>query len=233
VGEDFVDAGVGNDTVFGDDAADWLEGGDGADLLHGGFDGAADRLIGGGGSDTLDGSGGRDRMEGGVGDDVYIVSEAGDVVVERPGEGTDIVFAIGADGYVMPEEAELMLLSAATGFGNAGNNRILGDDGSSVIRAGAGDDTFSGGGGSDTLWGDAGADDFVVGRGGGREEIRDFNARQDDLVVVGTGLTNFTQARARMVQSGSDVIFDMGQGDVVVLKGVRIFELNQFNVEFG
>ena len=41
------------------------------------------------GNDTLNGGTGSDTMAGGTGDDTYVVDDAGDVVTERAGEGTD------------------------------------------------------------------------------------------------------------------------------------------------
>ena len=47
-------------------------------------------MIGGGGVDRLDGRAGDDVMAGGAGNDIYTVSDVGDVVVEDAG-GVDVV----------------------------------------------------------------------------------------------------------------------------------------------
>ena len=52
---------------------------------------AANTLIGLGGADTLNGGFGADTMIGGTGNDTYVVDNAGDVVDETGGDGTDTV----------------------------------------------------------------------------------------------------------------------------------------------
>src|SRR5262249_50756476 len=53
----------------------------------------ANVLSGGAGDDQLDGQGDADIMIGGTGNDTFFVNDAGDVVTESAGEGTDTVFA--------------------------------------------------------------------------------------------------------------------------------------------
>ena len=57
-GDDTIDAGAGNDVVYGGGGADTIDGGDGSDTLYGGD-----------GNDVIDGGNDADTIEGGLGDD--------------------------------------------------------------------------------------------------------------------------------------------------------------------
>jgi Ca2+-binding RTX toxin-like protein len=80
-----LNGGLGDDVLIGNAGIDKLIGGDGTDTLLGGA--GIDVLIGGKGDDYLDGGTGSDTMSGGKGNDTYIVDNAGDVVIEKDGEG--------------------------------------------------------------------------------------------------------------------------------------------------
>lgn len=103
-----------------------------------------DTLTGDDGANVLDGGLGADALAGGLGDDTYIVDNAGDVVIEAAGAGTDRVLSYVSD-YTLTDHVEnlyLMLQGAANGTGNALDN---------VIHAGAGDNVIDGGAGGDTV----------------------------------------------------------------------------------
>ena len=152
-----IQGGTSNDTLTGGDGYDYLIGLGGDDSLYGGADG-----------DTLDGGSGADYLEGNDGNDVYLVDNAGDVVVEASGEGIDLVYTTLAS-YTLGANVENLDYNGFTGdfvgTGNALDN---------VIYGGSGADTLSGLDGDDELRGESGADTLIGGDG-------------DDLLVGATG----------------------------------------------
>ena len=143
-----------DNTLVGNASDNGLEGLAGNDLLRGN-----------GGSDYLDGGAGSDRMEGGAGTDVFIVDNAGDVVVENANEGdNDLVFA--SVNYTLSTNVEHLALNAEVttaidGTGNELNNDLSGNDAQNTLRGLAGNDTLRGRGGNDTLDGGLGTDQLA------------------------------------------------------------------------
>lgn len=238
-GNDFVNIlrGLdGDDTLFGGGRNDELYGGDGADTLDGGLH-----------NDILDGGAGADTMIGGTGNDTYIVDDAGDVIVEQAGEGTDVIqssiaFNLGAHAGV---ENLVLTGAAATGYGNGLNNVITGNNGGNTLEGWAGDDTLYGMGGDDLLTGGAGMDRMYGGGGAdtfyfesaanmASDRIFDLNFAQGDIIdlvdVYGGRLAfadRFTGAAGQIV-----LTYNAVQGVTWVkidLNGDKIVD-GQFNI---
>ncbi|MBP2310693.1 tandem-95 repeat protein [Azospirillum melinis] len=117
-------------------------------------------LTGNGGANVLDGGLGADSMAGGFGNDVYLVDDAGDVVTELAGQGTDEV-RTSLSVYALGANIELLTYSGSgpfTGTGNDLANRLAGAGGDDSLSGGAGNDTLIGGAGADTLDGGTGTD---------------------------------------------------------------------------
>ena len=114
----------------------------------------ANTLSGNTGANVLDGRGGADLMVGGDGNDIYYVKQAGDVVTEGVGGGTDTVNA--RIDYTLGNNVENLTLyggSVIDGTGNSLDNTLSGNS----LR-----NTLDGAGGTDTLIGGAGSDRYVV-----------------------------------------------------------------------
>ncbi|RVU19834.1 calcium-binding protein [Methylobacterium oryzihabitans] len=174
---------VGN-TLSGLGGDDVLKGRDGDDLLFGGD-----------GNDALFGESGRDTLIGGAGDDTYLIDDAGDVVVEQAGGGTDTIRT--SLGRVLEANVETLILTGADAVdaigndlanvisGNVSDNVLLGLDGDDRLAGGGGDDRLVGGAGRDTLAGGGGADRFVFdGVSGEIDRITDFVANQDRIELA-------------------------------------------------
>ncbi|MDK9725993.1 MAG: putative Ig domain-containing protein [Sterolibacteriaceae bacterium MAG5] len=199
-GNDSLTGGASDDTLLGGEGNDSLNAGDGNDLLDGG-DGndsltagnGDDILIGGAGTDTLNGGAGIDTMTGGADNDTYYVDNAGDVVVELAGEGTDRV--ISTISHTLGENVENLTLSgteAINGFGNVLANSLAGNAAGNLLNGGDGNDSMNGAAGLDFLEGMAGNDTLTdtAGSGyfsGGAGADRLTGSAGADFFVGGTG----------------------------------------------
>ena len=158
-------------------------------------------------NNVLDGGTGRDRLIGGLGNDTYVVDNAGDVLVEVAGQGTDtalssVTYTIGAN----VENLTLTGTSNINGTGNALDNILTGNSGINRLDGGLGNDFLDGGAGRDTLVGGAGNDTYVVdvaneiiteGLGGGTDLVLSkisytLQANLENLTLTGTDPLNGT-----------------------------------------
>ena len=136
-----------------------------------------DTIQGFGGNDTLDGAGGNDTTDGGDGNDQHFVDSAGDVVIERSGEGDDEVIA--GVSYVLAQGSwvETLRTSNASSttalslwgnemaqsiYGNAGNNVLGGGAGNDYLVGLEGNDYLIGGPGNDVMMGGTGDDTYTI-----------------------------------------------------------------------
>jgi Ca2+-binding RTX toxin-like protein len=186
-GDDAMAGGAGDDTYIVDAAGDvvveqWNEGTDEVQsaisytlgdyverltLLAGASAGTGNWennvITGNAGANTLDGGWGADTLAGGEGDDTYHVDQAGDVVVELPGQGADHVICTDYSAYSLAEGVEnLTLVNGAQATGNSAANLIVGNGGWNQLSGLDGNDTLEGAGGMDTLIGGAGDDTYIV-----------------------------------------------------------------------
>lgn len=135
-----------------------------------------DTLIGGDKNDTLDGGTGIDSLEGRQGDDRYFVDHIYDTILERAGEGNDVVLSTSSH-YTLPNNVEILdidepRISTVTGIGNSLDNKIFGTDtattdrlfgkgGNDLLAGFANHDNLEGGTGNDTLEGGTGNDILI------------------------------------------------------------------------
>ena len=132
--------------------------------------------------------------------------------------------------------------SLAGGAGNdlirgmAGVDNIDGGSGDDLLYAGRGDDIIRGGTGNDLIFGGQGQDTFIFGRGDGQDTIADFNAgryRRDfyiagDYVSIDVhGVDSFADLMGYASQDGSNVVFDFGNGDLLILERTQLAALDE------
>ena len=121
-----------------------------ANVITGGE--ARDLLLGYAGADTLiGGAGAANELYGGLGDDFYVVSVAGDTIVELAGEGFDTVLT-ALSALTLRAEVEALTYTGAGAFAGTGNAQA------NVLTGGAGADVLAGAGGVDQLIGGGGLD---------------------------------------------------------------------------
>jgi len=184
---------------------------------------AAETFVGTNGNDVFRGNGGGDTLIGGLGDDKYIVDNAKDVVVEKPGEGTDL-FVTTLKGFLLPPNVENLALSGPALFarGNSLNNTITGTTSANEIDGGAGNDTLTGGGGGDV---------FIISSGNGNDTITDFNVSTDKIRLPAYGITSFATVQSIATQVGADTRLSFANGEFLIIKNTTKTALTESNFQ--
>ena len=205
-GDDMLEGGAGGGTLAGGDGDDilrggtglvWLDGGDGADELTGTEQN--DHLTGGPGPDAIDGRG-EFQADWSWGDVVSYADHDAPVTIDlshpgapagQAGEGDSVVGVESAEGGRGPDRITLRQEPSSTeltteGFGNLGDDVIIGSPGPDRVDGGGGDDWVRGGAGDDVVGGQAGRD--RLDGGGGSNEMDTWDGEgppQRDLVRCG------------------------------------------------
>ena len=122
--------------------------------------GGNDYIDAGDGNDIINGGAGADIMIGGLGNDDYFVDNAGDQIIEAPGEGSnDRVFA--SVSYTLGAGQEIERL-ATTAQGSTAAINLTGNEFAQTIIGNAGNNILNGRGGADTMFGYGGNDTYYV-----------------------------------------------------------------------
>jgi VCBS repeat-containing protein len=141
-------------------------------------------ITGNAGNNVLNGGVGADTLSGGAGNDTYVIDNNGDIILESPGAGTDLVQA--SVSHTLAADFENLTLtgsSAINGTGNALANAITGNTGANLLDGGDGNDTVSGGSGNDALLGGIGNDTLD----GGANDDQVTGGDGNDTVNLGSG----------------------------------------------
>ncbi|MFD2058810.1 beta strand repeat-containing protein [Mesorhizobium calcicola] len=223
-GNDVLMGHDGNDTLWGDERDGNGDPNYGNDSIYG--EGGNDTLYGGRGVDLLDGGTGADTMRGGGENDTYYVDNAGDLVIETIGQGTDNVQAYVSFNLSGQELENLQLRSSGSinGTGNSIANIINGNSGNNIIDGLGGADTMSGAQGNDTYYVDNVGDHVIDVIGQGIDNVQayvSFNLSGQELEnlqlrsaasINGTG-----NSIANVIggNSGNNIINGLGGNDTL------------------
>jgi Ca2+-binding RTX toxin-like protein len=216
----------GNDTLTGTTGIDAIDGLAGDDAIYG-FE-ASDVLSGSPGNDYLDGGTGADSMSGGSGNDTFVVDDPLDVVIESPGEGTDLV--LSSVTYTLASDVEDLTLTGSGSIAAAGNaldNVVTGNSGSNVLDGGAGADSLRGGAGNDTYLVDGALDVVAENAGEGTDVVQSsvtftLSENIENLTMTGASAINGTgNGLANTIRGNSaDNVLDGGVGSDVLIGGI-------------
>ena len=210
-----------------------LSGTAGPDILRG--TPTADSMVGNAGDDVMIGAAGNDNMTGGLGNDIYVVENAGDIVTEAAGAGTDsvlseITYVLGAN----VENLTLIGTAAINGTGNTLANVLTGNAGANILNGGTGADSMAAGLGNDTYVVDVAGDVVTEAVGAGTDTVQSgisyvLGANLENLTLTGTAAINATGNALANVLTGNSaaniLTGGLGNDTYVVGAGDTVTEL--------
>lgn len=205
-------------------------------------------------ANVINGRAGADTMIGNAGNDTYFVDNAGDVIIENAGGGTDTVFASTSFALAAGADVEILRTTSDTGTtainltGSSIINTITGNNGANRLDGGADSVT-------DVLNGLLGNDTYVLGAGndtvndtGGIDTIESSITRSlmsyatiENLTLTGSASINATGNASNNLligNSGNNVITG-GAGNDTMVGGTGndtfVFEANGADIitDFG
>jgi len=242
-GDDALSGDGGDDRLIGNNGDDTINGGDGEDVIISGN--GDDVNTGGDGDDRITAGNGDDFIDGGDGDDNLIAGNGDDFVFGGAGDD-NVVGNAGADTLVGNEGNDTLIGGGGDDIISGGDDddRIIASSGNDDITGGSGNDEIFGGSGNDTIDGGAGSDEINVGSGSntvvftfGTQDDADtvisFNDNTDQLVFDGFDFDSVEDVIASAEQVFSNVLItlDEATNQTVLIRGVRVSELNDGNIE--
>jgi Ca2+-binding RTX toxin-like protein len=203
-GNDTLNGGGGNHSIYGDWANDSLNSGAGEDFMYGGE-----------GKDALNAL--EADIDNGIGHDVDIFPIP--PIPIPPFPPGIIIGTPGSDSITGTQRADIIYARGGndTVNGSAGNDRIDGESGNDSLSGGAGNDTLTGGAGNDILTGGSGSDRFLFNMAvatAGVDRITDFRGISQDKIVLDRSVFSALETSAGNVLHATDFgVIDVGAGE--------------------
>jgi Ca2+-binding RTX toxin-like protein len=229
---------INHGTIKGDNWSISAEEGEDHIINRGKLDGS---VLLGDGDDIFDSRGGKvlGDIAGGKDNDVYIIDNASLGIFESTGGGVDTIKTSVSYTLVAGNDIEVL---KAIGKGNVnltGNDlggEIFGNRGNNTLSGMGGEDWLEGGNGTDSLTGGDGPDHFVFHIGDGKDTITDFeNLGVDhDAIVLRKfpGFDEFDDLAAIAHNTARGLKLDFGHGDVLIIEGVKLDDLDMSHFDF-
>ena len=181
----------------------------GLNAVNGTGNNLANNLTGNGAANILNGGFGGDTMSGGLGNDTYIIDNAGDLVDEAAGAGTDTVQT--SLNHSLGANVERLVLTGTgnlIGTGNGLANILTGNSGANRLDGGAGGDIMIGGLGNDSYFVDNGLDQVIEAAGGGTDTVNaslshDLEDEVENMILTGIAAINGTGNALNNVLTGN------------------------------
>jgi len=166
-GNDYIHAGIGNNTIFGGIGNDTIWGGGGSNYIN--LESGNDRVVLNGGNSTVIGGSGNDTIYSGDSGANWADSQTTANNYIYGGSGNSIIYGSGGNDTLIGGTGNASI------FGGNGNEYIAGGEGNVSIVGGNGNDTiYAGGNGNDTIW-----------AGDGNTSI--YGGNGSDILVGGAG----------------------------------------------
>ena len=187
-------------------------------------------IVGNSGNNVIDGLAGADNMSGGAGNDTYTVDNAGDVVVELAGAGTDLVNS--AVSYTLSANVDNLTLTGAGNINATGNddiNTLTGNTGNNILDGGMGADLMIGGTGNDTFVVDDAGDVVSEAAAGGTDLVQSSVsysiaalANVENITLTGAGNIDATGNTGANILTGNGAAntLDGGTGSDTLIGGI-------------
>ena len=106
--------------------------------------------------------------------------------------------------------------------GGAGNDRIFGNLLNNILSGGEGNDKIEGWEGNDTLIGGSGSDTFYFSYGWGIDTVIDFNASEDNIVILDRDFNNLDLSQVAKESDGNGFLtYVLDQDSKIILNGIK------------